>query len=171
MYHVNKLHVPCNEVKLYLQVTDAMIERYYKYNSGGKKFTQVIGDIYNLFTLTPPLCFLLPFPCSLLLAACSLLLLLAACPLLPAPAPCSLLSAHTCSPDPHQAPDSDNRRLHDPQQPLAGQEDQVTGQEGSRPGHLMISKPEKKDLTLVVGLLTQEDGFNPGYLITSSRRI
>ena len=23
------------------QVTDAMIERYYKYNSGGKKFTQV----------------------------------------------------------------------------------------------------------------------------------
>ena len=33
------------------QVTDAMIERYYKYNSGGKKFTQVqlavdTSDVY-----------------------------------------------------------------------------------------------------------------------------
>ena len=38
----------CNLIS---QVTDAMIERYYKYNSGGKKFTQVqlvvdTSDVY-----------------------------------------------------------------------------------------------------------------------------
>ena len=35
---------------LSVKVTDAMIERYYKYNSGGKKFTQVwfmVLEVYH----------------------------------------------------------------------------------------------------------------------------
>ena len=34
---------------LSVKVTDAMIERYYKYNSGGKKFTQVWFMVSEVF--------------------------------------------------------------------------------------------------------------------------
>ena len=40
---------------LSVKVTDAMIERYYKYNSGGKKFTQVLFMVLELFMFM--LCF------------------------------------------------------------------------------------------------------------------
>ena len=34
---------------LSVKVTDAMIERYYKYNSGGKKFTQVWFMLWEVY--------------------------------------------------------------------------------------------------------------------------
>ena len=45
------MYVQFDLKRLLSQVTDAMIERYYKYNSGGKKFTQVqlvvdTSDVY-----------------------------------------------------------------------------------------------------------------------------